>query len=351
MKKWICGDLHIHTHLCDDGTLSVEEIIKRSRRYCGFLGFAGHARHNYDENYIAEPESWGRPQYEEIVAARKKFPDMTLFHSGEVEFPIPRHTMYITSESEEEFSLPDVLVRTYDRLTGVQGIDKAIEELKFVEENFNMEKTFMIFNHPNSPDVPYEDLERIADSSCLLKVIVCFNRREKRAKQTWDVGGEWDKLLMKGHQIYVRFEGDFHKHFEDGGYDYYPGEFQQDFVHVENNNAEEIVRAYMTGKYYSVVDSIISGPEFKVENADKNKKISLKLDVNHPLEEILIISDGKVVKEFKDIAVGTFEWQGELPVGKYFRVRGLGKDKQRKYTEGMFTPIFLLNPIFDEGEL
>ena len=350
MKKWICGDLHIHTHLCHDGTLSVEEIIKRSLPYSDFFGFAGHARIlNSGATYV--DGHWGKPQYDEIAAARKKFPGITIFHSGEVEFPIERHTMFITSNADEEFTLTDTLVAKFDRFQGVVGIDKGCEELRFVEENFDRENTFMIFNHPNSPDVAYEDLERLADASDVFRTIVCFSRNERRAKQTWDVGGEWDKLLMKGHKMFVRFEGDFHKHFDDGGTDYYPGEFQQDFVHVNENNAQEIVRAYVTGKYYSVVENIISEPEFKVEKSASNKKITLNFNVNHPLEEVLIISDGKVVKEFKDCPTGRFEWQGELPDGKYFRVRGLGKDKKRKYSDGMYSPVFMFNPIFDEGEL
>lgn len=349
MKKWICGDLHIHTHLCGDGEVSVEDIIKKSRHCCDFFGFAGHARINSGANYV--DGCWGKAQYDEILAARKKFPDITIFHSAEVEFPIPRHTMFITTPDNNEYELGNVLVQKYDRLNGVEGIDKACEEMKFVEENFGKEKTFMIFNHPNAPDVAYEDLEQIAEASEVFKIIVCFSRNERRAKQTWDVGGEWDKLLMKGHKLFVRFEGDFHNHFLDGGKDYFPGEFQQDYLHVNENNAEEIINAYMTGKFYSVVDNIIDNPVFKVENAGENKKITLAFNVNHPLEEILIISDGKVVKEFKDISNGHFEWQGELPSGAYFRVRGLGKEKKRKYTEGMCNPVFMLNPIFNEGEL
>ena len=349
MKKWICGDLHIHTEFCGDGTLSVEEIVKRSRKYCDFFGFAGHARINSGDNYI--DGTWGRPQYEAVVNARKKFPDVTLFHCGEIEFPIPRHTMFVTTPDNNEFELADTLVRKFDRNQGVAGSEKACEEMHFVEKNYGKKPIFMIFNHPNAPDVPYEDLEKIADSSELFKVIVCFGRNERRARQTWDVGGEWDRLLMKGHRIFVRFEGDFHCHFEDGGKDYYPGEFQQDFLHVEENNAQEIVNAYMNGKFYSAVDNIISDPVFKVEQCGSSKKITLEFNLNHPLEEMLIISDGKIVKTFNNITENKFFWQGELPSGQYFRVRGCGKEKKRKYTDGMFTPVFMLNPIFNEGEL
>ena len=351
MKKWIKGDLHIHTHLCGDGALSVEEIVKRSKRYCDFLGFAGHARINSGKNY--SEGCWGYPQYQEILQARKKFPDIPLFHCGEIEFPIPRHTMFVTIPENREYELANTLVQRFDRNQGVSGIEHAQEEMKYVEKNWGSQNTFMIFNHPNAPDVEYDDLKKIAEASDLFKVIVCFSRNERRAKQTWDVGGVWDQLLIDGHKIFVRFEGDFHNHFEDGGKDYYPGEFQQDVLHVTENSYEGILKAYRTGAFYSVVDNLISAPEFCVKKLERNQcSISLSFDINSPLEEVLLISDGKIIKEWKNFPDKTrFCWQGELPAGKYYRVRGIGKEKKRKYQDGFFTPVFMLNPIFGEGEL
>ena len=34
---WIKGDLHVHTRNCEDGVCSVEETIKRSRKYLDFI--------------------------------------------------------------------------------------------------------------------------------------------------------------------------------------------------------------------------------------------------------------------------------------------------------------------------
>ena len=148
MKKWITGDLHIHSHLCKDGAMRVEDIVERARKYCDFFGFAGHARINSGDNYI--DGAWGKPQQEEIINARKKYPDIPIFHSGEVEFPIPGHTMFITLPENREYELADTLVRKFDRNQGVTGIVPAQEEMKFMEENWGKENTFMIFNHPNA---------------------------------------------------------------------------------------------------------------------------------------------------------------------------------------------------------
>jgi hypothetical protein len=219
MGKWIKGDLHVHTHNCVDGTLPVEEIIRRARPYLDFIGISGHA---YDT-----PDC-GEAQYAEVLAARKRWPDMPIFHTAEQNFPIPRHTMFITVPENEEFLLQRKLIWNFHRQSGHEGHEEAKKALDFVKERWGEAQTFMIFNHPNAPDVPLEDLEFIAKQNDLFKVIACVDRRERRAKQTWDIGAEWDQLLTAGFRISARCGADFHGHFTDGGHDYLPGEFVQD---------------------------------------------------------------------------------------------------------------------------
>ena len=96
MGKWVTGDLHVHTHACADGTLPVGEIIARSRKYCDFIGISGHA--------YAVLE-WGKQQYQEILEAREQWPDMPIFHTAEQNFPIERHTMFVTVPENREVEL------------------------------------------------------------------------------------------------------------------------------------------------------------------------------------------------------------------------------------------------------
>ena len=335
---WIKGDLHVHTRNCEDGVYSVEETIKRSKKYVDFIGFSGHAY--YEENS-------GEAQYNEIVEARKKYPDLPIFHTAEQEFPIKRHVMFITVPENNEVALQKELINNFHRLNGIEGAEKACEELRYVKEKFGEEKTFMIFNHPSSPDVALEDFVKIANENDVFKVIACVDRGERRAKQTWDIGEEWDKLLMQGHRLFARNGSDFHHHFEDGGHDYYPGEFSQDYLWVKENTYEEIVKAYRTGNFYCSVGDCIKEPIFKCEKTEKQGlyNIELSFTCNEEMEQVDIISDGKCVYSTNDIKKD-FKFNGLLEGKGYFRVRGWGKPKNRKYTEGQFTPQFLLNPLF-----
>lgn len=339
MGKWIKGDLHVHTHNCADGTLSVAEIIARSRPYLDFIGISGHA---YDT-----PDC-GEAQYAEVLEARKRWPDMPIFHTAEQNFPIPRHTMFITLPENNEFRLQRELIRNFHRQNGHEGAEEARKEMIYVKQHWGEQNTFMIFNHPSAPDVSLEDLEEIASENDVFKVIACVDRRERRAKQTWEIGEAWDKLLCKGYRLYARNGSDFHQHFSDGGSDYLPGEFVQDCLYVEENTYSEIINAYRTGHFFCTVGNCIENPVFTCAPDPKTPgyfTVFLSYKANTEMEQIDFISDGKCVLSLTDVS-GDLTFQVSLPGKGYFRVRGWGKPVPRKYTEGEYTPQFLLNPIF-----
>lgn len=337
MGKWVTGDLHVHTHACADGTLPVGEIIARSRKYCDFIGISGHA--------YAVPE-WGKQQYQEILEAREQWPDMPIFHTAEQNFPIERHTMFVTVPENREVELQRELIARYHRQSGHEGIEQAREELEYVKGNWGSGQLFMIFNHPNAPDVSFENFLALAQTNDVFKVIACVDRRERRAPQMWDVGREWDRLLQQGHRLYARCGSDFHHHYTDGGTDYLPGEFVQDHVWVEENTYTQIVDAYRNGRFFCTVGNCISDPVFTAEaSGDGCYRVTLRLNANCPMEQIDIISDGQSVQSFRNVE-GVFVFEGILPGKGYFRVRGWGYGVPRKYAEGEFMPLFLLNPIF-----
>ena len=334
---WIKGDLHVHSNCCGDGTLAVEEIVERSREFSDFIAISGHSRN---------PQFWrSENQYAQVCEARKKF-DMPIFCTGEVEFPVPRHVIFLTTPDDREFELLQFLVSKFCRRSGVEGIEAAMEELRFVEKNWH-DNCCMIFNHPNAPDVVLADLMGLADSS-VFRVLACVDRGERRAPQTWDIGAEWDQLLMQGFRISTRCGSDFHAHFTQGGHDYYPGEFVQDCLQVEKNDYTSILNAYRNGNFYTMCGNLIANPEFSLLSVDGIRQMHLAFDLNGEMEKVEVISEGKVIAEFTDFS-DHFECKFPVPDGKYYRVRGTGKMQKRKYSDGEFEPLFLLNPIYCKG--
>lgn len=331
---WIKGDLHVHSNCCGDGTLPVAEIVERSKEYCDFIAISGHSRN--PQFFRTEN------QYADVVAARKKF-DMPIFCTGEIEFPVPRHAMVLTTPDDREMELLRELVGRFCRYDGIEGVDNAMKLLDFVDKNWH-ENCFMIFNHPNAPDVALDDLMKLAESP-VFRVLACVDRGERRAPQTWDVGAEWDKLLMAGFRIFTRCGSDFHCHFTDGGHDYYPGEFVQDCLQVDKNDYSDIIRAYRQGNFYTMCGNLIDDPEFTLRADGDSRRIHLAFDLNGEMEKVEVISEGKIIEEFTGFS-DRFDRTFTVPEGKYYRVRGMGKLQKRKYSEGEFEPLFLLNPVF-----
>lgn len=337
MGKWICGDLHTHSDCCADGAVPVLEIVRQARKWCQFLAISGHAR---------QSERWGEKQYAQVLAARRQFPDFPLFHTAELEFPIPRHVMMITAPENREFDLQSELVRRYDRLSGVTGIEQAEDELAYVAKHWGKD-CFMVFNHPSAPEVSYAHLKRLVAVNDVFKVIACVDRRERRAAQIWRIGGAWDRLLAQGFQLYARCGSDFHKHFSAGGDDYWPGEFAQDYLYVKENSYSEIVNAYRSGNFYCGIGAPIAEPRFSI-SADFRVKLSFK--VLKPLRKVDIIADQKSVMSFRQVK-SDFFFEGRLPPCRYCRVRGLGELQKRSHEDGFYEPLFLLNPLFPAGAL
>lgn len=327
---WVKGDLHIHSKACPDASISVEEIAKRSEQMVDFLAIAGHAYYE---------DEWGKDQHKQVLRAREKYPNIPIFHSGEVEFPIERHCMFICKPNDREFELRSELVKRFDRHQGHIGIDEAMSCLKYVEDNWG-DNAFMVFNHPDSPPVKYDDLLELAKSP-VFKIMACYDRRHRVAPQTWVPGAEWDKLLCAGHRIFTRFGSDFHIHFDDGGKDYYPGEFVQDQLQVRSNTYDEIFNAYKTGNFFCTTDNIIS--ELRQEIIESKLRISFKC--NLPVDYFEIISDGRIIKTINDISA---EFKKDIPVisGSYYRLRGFGFEKKCQYTDKIYRPVFMSNPIF-----
>ena len=96
-----------------------------------------------------------------------------------------------------------------------------------------------------------------------------------------------------------------------------------------------------------MLDNCIESPLFELEETPDSDscRLNLRFTAVDEMAQVDIISDGQSVKSFQNV-YGEFEFTGNLPRGRYYRVRGAGKPKPRRYTEGEFQPMFLLNPIF-----
>lgn len=88
---------------------------------------------------------------------------------------------------------------------------------------------------------------------------------------TATVGGLWDALLGEGRRWFNFASSDFHSHFggfTEGGGDFYPGEYQKDWVYVEDADHDgdysytEIVEGLRSGNSFHVMGDLVDVLEF-----------------------------------------------------------------------------------------
>ncbi len=85
-------------------------------------------------------------------------------------------------------------------------------------------------------------------------------------QMTARVGGFWDSMLGEGRRWFITANSDSHKHYTEGGIDFWPGEYSKTYVHAQLNH-ESIVDAIRSGKVFVTTGDLISELDVTVRNA------------------------------------------------------------------------------------
>jgi len=103
---------------------------------------------------------------------------------------------------------------------------------------------------------------------------------------TAEVGGLWDALLGEGRRWFNFANSDYHKHWTDGGDDFYPGEYQKTYVNAEDSDGDgeyslnEIADGLRSGNAYFVHGDLINALEFKAygqtDQAEMGQEMHIK---------------------------------------------------------------------------
>jgi hypothetical protein len=87
---------------------------------------------------------------------------------------------------------------------------------------------------------------------------------------TAQVGGLWDALLGEGRRWFNFASSDYHSHWTAGGGDFYPGEYQKDYVYAVDKDRDgdislnEIEDGLRSGKSFHVMGDLINHLDFSV---------------------------------------------------------------------------------------
>jgi hypothetical protein len=136
---------------------------------------------------------------------------------------------------------------------------------------------------------------------------------------TAQLGGLWDALLGEGRRWFNFASSDYHEHYTAGGDDFYPGEYQKDYVYAVDANHDgqislkEIIEGLRSGKSFYVEGDLINHLDFSVTTLSGRAEMGeeLRIRSHRGLPRLFRRNPALVTIEFKSPAANN---NGDKPV-------------------------------------
>lgn len=92
------------------------------------------------------------------------------------------------------------------------------------------------------------------------------------------LGGFWDSMLGEGRRWWITANSDSHKHYTEGGVDFWPGEYSKTYVYAQKNHAS-ILAGLRAGHVFVTTGDLISELYVDVSRADDRVAIGDEITV------------------------------------------------------------------------
>lgn len=86
------------------------------------------------------------------------------------------------------------------------------------------------------------------------------------------VGGFWDSMLGEGRRWWITANSDSHRHYTEGGGDFYPGEYSKTHVWAARNH-DSILEGIRDGRVFVTTGDLISALEFTVSTQSRSASL------------------------------------------------------------------------------
>jgi PHP domain len=343
---WLAGDHHIHTKYSPDGQYDILEQVAAAKAHglswCVITDHGGPMHHKYAvEN-----------AYPELLAARKKYPDMVIFQGLEWNVPEAEHGSIIIPYSPDEAKIIAEFEVRYDQLnisrknTPANTEADAVAGVKYLQSL--KPAPIFIANHParrgrNSPieirnwsdagpDVA-KGFEGAAGHQAATLVGQPRGHYEKsQAKDSWPaypkesyrtwngydwyvakIGGLWDSLLGEGRAWYITTNSDSHRHYTDHtivntltyathghvtpttqkadkpeNIDFWPGEYNKTWVYAKSADPSDILTALRSGSMFASHGDLVDRLELTATCDDTVAIMGSSLMLEQPGQDVIV---------------------------------------------------------------
>jgi hypothetical protein len=108
-------------------------------------------------------------------------------------------------------------------------------------------------------------------------------------QMTARLGGFWDSMLGEGRRWWITSTSDSHRHYTDGGSDFWPGEYSKTYVKAEHTY-DDVLDGLRHGRVFVTLGDLVSEVEVTVTTADgaRRAEIGGRLEVD-PGSDVTVI--------------------------------------------------------------
>ncbi len=344
---WLSGDHHIHTQYSIDGVYEIEEQVQSAiRGGLDFCVITDHGGKNHARVLLSRA-------YPELLAARRRHPEILIFQGLEWNIPAAEHGSVILPPTPDEAQRIAEFETRFDAeaQTAAHSELDAINGVRYLQEH--VPQALFIANHParRGLDSPHElrawsdagpDVMRgfegapghgaaplrgtARGSYGSAPSAASFSGYPLHSYRTWGgydyyvakVGGLWDCLLGEGRAFYITANSDAHRYYGDRrevnratyhtlGYvtaktpgepstsnriydeDYLPGAYARTYVHAAIKNPLAILNSMRAGNMWTAQGGVIEGLELFVHDGQKSAPMGATLLVPREADVELVL--------------------------------------------------------------
>ena len=300
----MAGDHHIHSRYSVRwNRLAVPPvpIIGGNARYA--IPMNAFMSKHYGLDWIVATDHGGRYHskvnleraYPELLLSRDAVPEVIQYFGVELNAPGGDHASVIMPQTDDEADRLYQLESRFDRADADptdRGSDteaRMLEALRFMREF--ADKPVVIANHPSrtargasygrytpaelrqwnetAPDVavgmagaPGHQAAALAPDGSIEANGARGQYRRTQTLGGFDpmtarLGGFWDSMLGEGRHWWITANSDSHRHWREGGNDFWPGEYSKTYVYAGKTHAE-ILAALRAGRVFVTTGDLIS---------------------------------------------------------------------------------------------
>jgi len=353
-RQWLAGDHHVHSQYSvgwkpsADGKSAPEPII------------AGDASNPIPTNAAMGAKfglSWmvatdhGGPNhskisrdlsYPELLVARRQTPGVIQFFGMELDTPGAEHSSVIVPNNSAERDVLFGIESQYNRRESWPADPSRDTEARMVDALTYMSKIpappVVIANHPSRTAtavgqyglVSPGELRNWNDAAPKVAVGMegapghqagslssdasdpeaAFRGAYRRAptmgghdQMTARLGGFWDSMLGEGRHWWVTSTSDSHRHYTDGGHDFWPGEYSKTYVKAVKQPGD-ILDGLRNGRVFTTLGDLISELDVSASSADGRLRAEIGGTLSVPKG-----SDVTIVIRLRDPAGANFGGQ------------------------------------------